>query len=143
MPPPSDASTADPYATSAQWSRRFIGLKLFLSLAERGESGYAAMIEHQVRMGDLLRETLTRDGWTIVNDTPLPLVCFTREGLDTSRFLPAFYERQAGWISEVRPGDGAPVLRACITSFRTTPADIERAVSEMTRTARKCCEVHT
>jgi glutamate/tyrosine decarboxylase-like PLP-dependent enzyme len=143
MPPPSDASTADPYATSAQWSRRFIGLKLFLSLAERGESGYAAMIEHQVRMGDLLRDALTRDGWTIVNDTPLPLVCFTREGLDTSRFLPAFYERQAGWISEVRPGDGAPVLRACITSFRTTPADIERAVSEMTRTARKCCEVHT
>ena len=43
--------------TSVQWSRRFIGLKLFLALAERGESGYAAMIEHQARMGDLLRES--------------------------------------------------------------------------------------
>jgi len=26
-------------------SRRFIGLKLFLALAERGESGYAEMID--------------------------------------------------------------------------------------------------
>ena len=46
----------DPYTTSAQWSRRFIGLKLFLALAQHGESGYVEMIEHQTRMGDVLRE---------------------------------------------------------------------------------------
>jgi glutamate/tyrosine decarboxylase-like PLP-dependent enzyme len=141
MPPSSGDSTVDPYVTSVQWSRRFIGLKLFLALAERGEHGYAAMIEHQARMGGVLRDALVRDGWTIVNDTPLPLVCFTREGLDTAEFLPAFYRRQAAWISEVRLDGGAPVLRACITSFRTTPSDIERAVAEMTRTALEPCEV--
>ncbi len=47
------AQTFDPLTHSAQWSRRFIGLKLFMSLAERGEAGYAAMIEHQAEMGNL------------------------------------------------------------------------------------------
>jgi aromatic-L-amino-acid decarboxylase len=123
----------DPYTSSAQWSRRFIGLKLFLALAERGESGYIEMIEHQARMGDVLRESLQRAGWRVVNRTPLPLVCFTRDGLVPSRFLAALYERQIAWMSEVRLGGGAPVLRACITSFRTTEPEIEWVVREMSR----------
>jgi aromatic-L-amino-acid decarboxylase len=126
-----DRPTLDPYTTSVQWSRRFIGLKLFLSLAQHGESGYIEMIEHQARMGDVLRESLQNAGWRIVNSTPLPLVCFTREGLDTAKFLAALYERQIAWMSEVRLGDGAPVLRACITSFRTSERDIEWVVREM------------
>ncbi len=116
-----------------QWSRRFIGLKLFLALAHYGESGYVEMIEHQARMGDVLREALKSAGWRIVNSTPLPLVCFTRDGLDTTKFLAALYERQIAWMSEVRLGGRAPVLRACITSFRTTESDIEHVVSEMNR----------
>src|SRR5438552_6335539 len=47
MPGKTAGPVRDPYTTSVQWSRRFIGLKLFLALAERGESGYAEMIEHQ------------------------------------------------------------------------------------------------
>ena len=126
-----DGPTLDPYTTSVQWSRRFIGLKLFLSLAQHGESGYIEMIEHQARMGDVLRESLKRTGWHIVNSTPLPLVCFTREGLDTAQFLAALYERQIAWMSEVRLGGGAPVLRACVTSFRTSERDVEGVVREM------------
>jgi aromatic-L-amino-acid decarboxylase len=121
----------DPYSTSVQWSRRFIGLKLFLALAQHGESGYIEMIEHQVRMGNVMRESLERTGWRVVNTTPLPLVCFTRDGLVTSRFLEALHERQIAWMSEVQLGDSAPVLRACITSFRTTESDIEWVVREM------------
>jgi glutamate/tyrosine decarboxylase-like PLP-dependent enzyme len=123
----------DPYTTSVQWSRRFIGLKLFLALAEFGEPGYVKMIEHQARMGDLLRAALRAAGWQIVNNTPLPLVCFTRQGLDTSKFLSALYERQIAWMSEVQLGSGAPVLRACITSFQTTESDIEQIVSQASR----------
>ena len=81
MPPKTAGPVADPYTTSVQWSRRFIGLKLFLALAQHGESGYAGMIEHQTRMGEILRESLQSAGWRIVNSTPLPVVCFTRDGL--------------------------------------------------------------
>jgi len=131
MPGKTAGPVRDPYTTSVQWSRRFIGLKLFFSLAQHGESGYVEMIEHQARMGDVLRESIKRSGWRVVNTTPLPLVCFTRDGLDTAKFLAALYQRQIAWMSEVRLGAGAPVLRACITSFRTTEADIEWVVREM------------
>ncbi len=131
MPDKTAGRTFDPYTTSVQWSRRFIGLKLFLALAERGESGYAEMIERQAHLGDVLRASLIHAGWRIVNRTPLPLVCFTRDGLVTANFLASLYARQIAWMSEVRLGADAPVLRACITSFRTTESDIERVVREM------------
>jgi glutamate/tyrosine decarboxylase-like PLP-dependent enzyme len=122
----------DPYTNSAQWSRRFIGLKLFMTLAQLGEGGYAEMIEHQTRMGNVLRDALRASGWSILNTTPLPLVCFTREGLVPSEFLAALHKRQIAWMSEARVGN-IPVVRACITSFRTTERDIHWVVSEMNR----------
>src|SRR3989441_3161802 len=131
MPGKTAGPTHDPYTTSVQWSRRFIGLKLFLALAEHGESGYVELIEHQTRMGDVLRDALQGAGWRIVNTTPLPLVCFTRDGLDTGRFLSALYQRQIAWMSEVRLAGGDPVLRGCVTSFRTTESDVEWVVREM------------
>ncbi len=131
--PEKTAATFDPYNATVQWSRRFIGLKLFLALAERSESGYAEMIEGQTRLGEVLRRSLERTGWRIVNQTPFPLVCFTRDGLDTSQFLAKLYKRQIAWMSEVRLDSGPPILRACITSFRTTEQDVEWVVGEMNK----------
>ena len=125
-------TTFDPLTHSAQWSRRFIGLKLFMALAEHGEAGYAAMLEHQARMGRMLRESLADTGWRIVNSTPFPVVCFTRDGLVPGALLAALRERQIAWMSEAQLG-GVPVVRACITSFKTTEQDIEWVVSEMNR----------
>jgi aromatic-L-amino-acid decarboxylase len=88
------------------------------------------MIEHQTCMGHVLREALKASGWRIVNATPLPLVCFTREGLVPAKFLAALHQRQIAWMSEAKLGD-TPVVRACITSFRTTEADIHWVVDEM------------
>jgi glutamate/tyrosine decarboxylase-like PLP-dependent enzyme len=131
----------DPFTSTVQWSRRFIGLKLFLALAERGEAGYAETIERQALLGDVLRDQLRQGGWEVVNATPLPLVCFRRDGVDPSRFLKMLYDRQVAWMSEVRLGDSMPVLRACVTSFRTTEADVEWVVREMTALARSEFEV--
>ena len=83
-------------------------------------------------MGDVLRDALKASGWRIVNSTPLPLVCFTREGLVPTEFLAALHQRQIAWMSVARVGD-TPVVRACITSFRTTEEDIKWVVSEMNR----------
>lgn len=134
MPAQSGEDTFDPYTNSVQWSRRFIGLKLFLALAHHGQSGYAEIIERQARLGDLLRRLLIESGWTILNQTPLPLVCFTREGLDVAEFLAALRHAQIAWMSEVRIGNTA-AIRACITSYRTTEQDLHRVVGEMNRLA--------
>ena len=58
-------------------------------------------------MGDVLRRSLERTGWRIVNKTPLPLVCFTRDGLVTSKFLAELYKRQIAWMSEVQLDEAA------------------------------------
>lgn len=128
-----DASaTFNPLTHSAQWSRRFIGLKLFMALAEKGEGGYAAMLEHQVRMGDTMRDMLLACGWCILNSTPLPVICFTRDGLVPSQLIAQLRERQIAWMSDAELG-GVPVMRACITSFKTTEQDIAWVISEMNK----------
>jgi glutamate/tyrosine decarboxylase-like PLP-dependent enzyme len=126
---PSD-SAFDPYTESVQWSRRFIGLRLFLSLAEHAASGHAEMIDRQTRMGCLLKDALTATGWQVVNSSPFPVVCFTRKGLDTGTLLAGLRERQIAWMSEAQLA-GSRVVRACITSFRTTERDISWVVDQM------------
>ncbi len=130
MPKKVDQTVADPLMNSIQWSRRFIGLKLFMALAQHGESGYIKTIEHQTKMGRVLKDSLSSSGWHIVNDTPLPCVCFTRDRLAHTQFLSVLRERQVAWMSEAVL-DGQPVLRACVTSFRTTESDINAVVDEM------------
>jgi len=132
MPGKANGAALDPYTSTVQWSRRFIGLKLFLSLVSHGESGYAEMIEHQSAMGRLLRQLLSDSGWRIVNETQLPLVCFTREGLDIRKFLACLYDRQIAWMSEAQIR-GESVIRACVTSFRTTERDVQQIVEGMNR----------
>jgi glutamate/tyrosine decarboxylase-like PLP-dependent enzyme len=130
---------ADPYAHSMQWSRRFIGLKVFLSLAVAGWEGYAAAIRHQTAMGDLLRQRLGETGWVVVNDTPLPVICFVdaeREGRSAA-FLEGVAQEVVGsgeaWISTVVLGEVGPALRACITNYRTGPQDVEALVASLDR----------
>ncbi len=107
-----------------------------MSLAHNGEVGYAAIIEHQSRMGELLRERLADTGWRIVNKTPLPVVCFLQEGVSNTQVLKSLRDHQIAWMSETQCG-GTPVLRACITSFRTTEEDIRGVVDQLNRIARE------
>lgn len=127
----------DPYLHSIQWSRRFIGLKLFLSLAMIGRSGYAAHMERDLALGDALRERLRAAGWRIVNDTPLPLVCVTQPRFDGPsaderhvRLVAEIVERGTAWVSTVRVR-GETAVRACITSHRTSEADLDILVDEL------------
>jgi glutamate/tyrosine decarboxylase-like PLP-dependent enzyme len=136
MPGGAGGETFDPYTNSVQWSRRFTGLKLFLSLAERGEAGQAQMIEHQARMGVLLRERLIGDGWRVANSSPLPVVCFTRDGLDIAAFLAALQRDQIAWMSPVKI-NGKQFVRACITSSKTTADDIEWVVKRISSVVKE------
>jgi glutamate/tyrosine decarboxylase-like PLP-dependent enzyme len=136
MPSTTGVETIDPYMTTVQWSRRAIGLKVFMSLAERGRDGFAEQIDRQATMGDLLRRKLADAGWLITNDTPLPLICFTHGDIRSKRrstgdMLNAIYSRGNVWISDVVLGRQERVLRACITSFRTEEADLDYLIREL------------
>ena len=137
--PPAVAETFDPYVTTIQWSRRFIGLKLFMTLAELGWEGMAQLIEHQARMSELLRARLKSAGWIVVNESPLAVLCFTHPDIESGRTTVSdVVDRVVGsgraWISQVRlSGPTAVALRACVTSHRTQPADIDVLVGELER----------
>lgn len=136
MPAGSGEDVVDPYRTTLQWSRRAIGLKLFMSLAELGGLGLREQIEHQALMGDLLKRKLVEAGWIVVNDTALPLVCATHGDIRTGRcttddIVRSVQERGRVWISDVVLGRREKTLRACITSFRTKAEDLDVLVSEL------------
>ena len=77
--PESTDDGVDPYTHSLQWSRRFIGLKLFMSLACMGWDGYREHIDHAVDMAERLKSELGKNGWRLLNDSPLAVLCFIDE----------------------------------------------------------------
>ena len=139
VPPKADgAGIVDPYEHSIHWSRRFTGLKLFLSLAVAGWDGYAAVLRNMTKMGDELRIQLDAAEWDVVNSTPLPIACFqdrqSPEGR-SARYLESIARHvvQSGraWISTTRVRGDITVLRACITSYRTEADDVRVLVAAL------------
>jgi aromatic-L-amino-acid/L-tryptophan decarboxylase len=133
---PEAGGEPDAYQQTLQWSRRFIGLKVFLTLAALGRAGVAHMVDRQAAMADLLRRKLAADGWVIANDSPLPVVCF-RDGdappERTTALVRAVVDEGSVWISEVRLPDGRRWLRACITHADAGPADVAALVDALCR----------
>ena len=128
-------ATRDPYARSMQWSRRFIGAPTYAVLASLGWSGVADMLARQVALGQRLRRALGERGWSVVNDTPLPTVCFVdathADGVRPNRLAAVAREvdrRGAGLITLVRFSSGARVLRASVTSPNTREEHVDALV---------------
>ncbi|MDQ6710014.1 MAG: pyridoxal-dependent decarboxylase [Candidatus Dormibacteraeota bacterium] len=135
---PEPGELVNPYTHSLQWSRRFIGLKVWLSLAVAGWDGYAAVLRHQIAMGERLRNSLQRAGWEIVNATPLPLVCFVDPGGVASQQIVDRVNatgRSRLFTTTISPGRS--VVRACITNFRTGPGDIDELVQLLEESRRR------
>jgi len=134
--PPSEG-VADLFRTGVPWSRRALGLRVFLTLASRGWDAFEQQIEHQFAIGDYLRQRLGESGWEIVNRTELPLVCFVhparRNAEDVRKLVDALVTGGRFWLSSVRLVSGAQALRACVTSPETTHADVDALVEELAR----------
>ena len=141
MPAKTRGDTFDSYAVTAQWSRRAIGLKVFMTLAAAGLEGLGEIVDHQARMGDVLRRRLEEHSWVVVNETRLPVICFTHPDISAGRFettdlLNIIYRRARIWISDTvasvsRSSGQKRALRACITSFRTHEDDIKALIEEI------------
>jgi glutamate/tyrosine decarboxylase-like PLP-dependent enzyme len=138
MPLTNGEPIVEPHRTTMQWSRRFTGLKLFMSLLVAGWKGYEEAIRHQTAMGDVLRDRLEAAGWRVVNNTPLPTVCFVDarnpEGNSLERLTAissAVVEQGKAWISTTMIGGELPVIRASITNYATSPDDLGALVRDL------------
>ncbi len=122
---PSYSLALDPYVTTLQWSRRFLGLRLFVAMAAAGWDGYAAHVEQSVDLVASLRARLLEAGWRVLNESGLAVVCAQPpEGAAAVRPLVArVVASGAAWVSAAT-FEGQDVVRACVTSGESTEADI-------------------
>jgi glutamate/tyrosine decarboxylase-like PLP-dependent enzyme len=129
---PSNFPSFDPYVTSIQWSRRFLGLRLFLSLAVAGWEGYAKHVERSAALTEELKQKLSALGWTIANDPSLAVLCieppanFGKARAIVDRILLA----GRVWVS-VATFEGREIIRACVAHGETSMNDITELVSAL------------
>jgi glutamate/tyrosine decarboxylase-like PLP-dependent enzyme len=126
--PPSDLAI-DPHVATVQWSRRFLGLRLFLSLATAGWQGHGAHVERSVGLADLLKDMLVARGWEVPNDSRMAVVCaIPPERFPTVRDMArSVVASGRAWISSSR-FKGRDVLRMCLTNGHTMPSDVRALV---------------
>ena len=131
---PSREVSVDPYMNSAQWSRRFLGLRLFLSLAAAGWDGQAAHIERAVAQTARIREGLESRGWSIVNDSPLAvLTVVPPAGHGEPRaIVDRVLKSGRAWVS-LTHFEARDVIRICVTHGETSEADLSILLDVLTQ----------
>lgn len=130
---PSNTASVDPYVTTAQWSRRFLGVRLFLALAAAGWDGYAQHVERATELIARLRAMLEERGWRIANDSSLALLCVEPPlGAPDARTVGSrVLASGRAWVA-VAKYEGRDVIRICLTHGEATMDDIRELVEAMT-----------
>ena len=133
---PSSNPQLDPYLNSLQWSRRFMGLRLFLALAAAGWEGYAAHVERAAAVIEQVKEQLSSRGWTIANDSPLAVLCaLPPAGSPPVRdVVRRLLESARAWAA-VAVHEGRDVVRICATHGEIAQRDVDELVGAL-ETAR-------
>jgi glutamate/tyrosine decarboxylase-like PLP-dependent enzyme len=129
---PSHKPSLDPYMNTAQWSRRFLGLRLFLSLAAAGWAGHAAHIERAVAQTAWIRGELERRGWSIVNDSPFALLNVVPPAAlgDPKTVVARVLASGRAWVSLAR-FEERDVIRICVTHGETGDADLAILIASL------------
>ena len=129
---PSSISGVDPYLNSVQWSRRFLGLRLFLALAAAGWEGLGAHVERGVEVIERVKEQLTAAGWRIANDSPLAVLdAIPPAGLgDVRALVRRVVASGRAWVAPTT-FEGQDVVRICATNGETTIEDVNALIAAL------------
>lgn len=127
---PSSVSGVDPYLNSVQWSRRFMGLRLFLALAAAGWEGLGAHVERSVEVVDRIKQALLQRGWTVVNDSTLAVL----DAVPPAELGPArdlvrrVVASGRAWVAPTT-FEGRDVVRICATNGETRLEDVNALIA--------------
>ncbi len=129
---PSKQADADPYMNSAQWSRRFVGLRLFLSLAAAGWEGHGAHIERAVAQAAHIAVELRARGWAVVNDSPLAVLAVVPPPgrAAASVIVQQVLKSGRAWVSLARYEE-RDIIRICVTHGETSEADLSILIAAL------------
>ena len=129
---PSSVAGVDPYLNSVQWSRRFLGLRLFLTLVCAGWDGLGAHVERSVDVVERVKERLIDLGWTVANDSALAVLdVVPPRGLAPVRDLVRRVVASGqAWVAPTT-FEGRDVVRICATHGETSLADVDTLVAAL------------
>jgi glutamate/tyrosine decarboxylase-like PLP-dependent enzyme len=127
---PSSVAGVDPYLNTVQWSRRFLGLRLFLALGAAGWEGLGAHVERGVEVVARVRERLMASGWTIANESALAVLDAVppAELGDVRALVRRVVASGRAWVAPTT-FEGRDVVRICATNGETTLADVDALVA--------------
>lgn len=134
---PSSVLSVDPYLNSVQWSRRFLGLRLFLALASAGWQGLGAHVERSALVIERVRDGLEASGWTIANDSPLAVLNAIppRRLGDVRSLVKRVVASGRAWAAATT-FEGREVVRICATNGETGERDIAALLAALNETAQ-------
>ena len=128
---PSSVASVDPYLNSVQWSRRFMGLRLFLALAAAGWSGLGAHVERSVAVIARVREKLEALGWTVANASELAVLdVLPPGGREVRALVRQVVSSGRAWVAPTT-FEGRDVVRICATNGETSDGDVEELVAAL------------
>ena len=127
---PSSVSGVDPYLNSVQWSRRFLGLRLFLALACAGWEGLGEHVDRSVLVVDKIRERLVDRGWTVANDSVLAVLDVVPPAAlgDVRTLVRRVVASGRAWVAPAS-FEGRDVVRICATNGETSLDDVDALVA--------------
>jgi glutamate/tyrosine decarboxylase-like PLP-dependent enzyme len=126
---PSSVAAVDPYLNSVQWSRRFLGLRLFLALGCAGWAGLGAHVERSVAVMERIRQRLLDLGWSVANDSPLAVLDVVPPGqVDVRALVRRVVGSGRAWVAPTT-FEGRDVVRICATNGETSDEDVNELVA--------------
>src|SRR5271170_3520009 len=130
---PSSIAGVDPYLNTMQWSRRFLGLRLFLALAAAGWEGLGAHVERGVEVIDRIKQSLTARRWSIANDSTLAVLAAIppAELGDVRALVRRVVASGRAWVAPTT-FEGRDVVRICATNGETTLEDVNALIAALT-----------
>jgi glutamate/tyrosine decarboxylase-like PLP-dependent enzyme len=132
---PSSVTQLDPYLNTVQWSRRFLGLRLFLSLGAAGWDGYGVHVERASQLIAHIGRELVARGWQIANDSQLAVLCvLPPQGSPSVRdIVRRVLDSGRAWVAATTH-EGREVLRICATHGESSLADAEELIAALDAT---------
>jgi aromatic-L-amino-acid decarboxylase len=123
-----------------QLSRSFRALKLWAALQTFGVDAFREALDRTLDLARYLAELIeAAPGLELMAPVPLTAVCFRIKGAteaDHAAVLSRLAEEGTAFLIPARV-DGQPGIRACVTNYRTTHADIDLIVARLSDIARQ------
>jgi glutamate/tyrosine decarboxylase-like PLP-dependent enzyme len=128
----SNSEVLDPYLTTLQWSRRFMGLRLFLSLAAAGWEGYAVHVERAVALIEELARLLAARGWWVRNEPRLAVLCAAPPAgsAPVRQIVQRVLRSGSAWVAATR-FEGEDAVRICATHGESSELDLQLLLSAL------------